>query len=236
MQASSLRAHLPRLSDGVVRCRGCLGALGLSAEAGLCEHCWEGLLPLPEPRCARCALTHDEEEACPEPVGWTCGDALWDYHGGRPALGALLVPAIKDGELGWKAALLRRVSQASLPQWAQEANLITCAPTTFPRRWHRGFDLAEETGQLLGRRLALPFARTLQKSLFIGRQAERTESERRRLPRKAVALRRNAPIEGRVVLLVDDVWTTGTTLLRCGQALTAGGAAEIRVLTLFRSL
>jgi predicted amidophosphoribosyltransferase len=35
---------------------------------------------------------------------------------------------------------------------------------------------------------------------------------------------------------VDDVWTTGTTLLRCAQALQDAGAHEIRVLTLFRSL
>lgn len=236
MQASSLRAHLPRLSDGVVRCRGCLGALDLNAEAGLCERCWEGLLPLPEPHCPRCALGHDEDEPCPEPVAWTRGHALWNYHGGRPALGALLVPAIKDGELGWKAALLRRVSHSRLPEWAQEADIITCAPTTLSRRWQRGFDLAEETSQLLGQRLALPFAPTLKKRLFMGRQMERTESERRRLPRKAIILRSNAPISGRIVLLVDDVWTTGTTLLRCAQALTNGGAAEIRVLTLFRSL
>ena len=29
---------------------------------------------------------------------------------------------------------------------------------------------------------------------------------------------------------------TGTTLLRCAQAMQAGGAAEVRVLTLFRVL
>ena len=38
------------------------------------------------------------------------------------------------------------------------------------------------------------------------------------------------------ILLVDDVWTTGTTLLRCSQRLLEAGAREVRVLALFRSL
>jgi predicted amidophosphoribosyltransferase len=146
------------------------------------------------------------------------------------------VPGIKEGEQGWKAALLRHATIAELPSWTGDVELVTCAPTPFHRRWRRGFDLAEELAERLARRLEIPFADTLQKSLWLGPQAEKTESQRRRLPRKSVTLRRKAPIQGRIILLVDDVWTTGTTLLRCAQALAAGGASEVRVLTLFRAL
>lgn len=219
-----------------MRCRGCLGILASPAEAGLCGHCWQGLIALPEERCPRCALPHGADSDCPEPVAWTLGDALWDYHGGRPPLGALLVPGIKEGERGWKAALLGRVERAKLPTWTTDVEFLTCAPTALHRRWMRGSDLAEEAAKQLADRLGVPFAVTLKKSLFHGRQAERTESQRRRLPKKAITLRHRAPIANRIVLLVDDVWTTGTTLLRCAQALESGGAAEVRVLTLFRAL
>ena len=234
---SLLRFHvIPPLARSFSTCRGCLGPLDRSAEAGLCGRCWEGLAALPEPRCSRCALSHDEDTLCPEPVAWNHGDALWDYHGGRPALGALLVPGIKEGEQGWKTALLQRVRGAQLPVWSSEIELVTSAPTALHRRWQRGFDLAEEAADLLGQRLSVPFFRTLSKHFLVGRQAERTESERRRLPRRAIALRPRAAVQGRVILLVDDVWTTGTTLLRCSQALQEGGAADVRVLTLFRAL
>ena len=216
-------------------CRGCLGPLDDEAEAGLCGRCWSGLLPLPEPRCPRCALEHDPEHPCPGPVDWTWGDALWDYHGGRPRLGALLVPGIKAGELGWKKALLRRAQRADLPEYVCQVDLVTSAPTLFLRRMLRGFDLPEETARLLGRRLGCPYQPLLRKSWKSGHQGERSETERRRLPRKAITLARGGSLGGRTILLVDDVWTTGTTLLRCAQTLREAGAEEVRVLTLFRA-
>jgi predicted amidophosphoribosyltransferase len=219
-----------------VPCRGCLGALDDRAEAGLCGRCWTGLRPLPEGRCERCALLHGVEAACPEPVAWTHGDALWDYHGGRPALGALLLPGIKAGEWGWRRALLARAETAPLPAWAIEADVVTPAPTFWWRDLRRGGDFARDLARLVAGRLDQPFEVLLAKSWRAQGQTGRPEGARRRLPRKAISLRGTARVEGRTVLLVDDVWTTGTTLLRCAQALEAGGAARVLVLAAFRAL
>jgi predicted amidophosphoribosyltransferase len=175
------------------------------------------------------------EEACPEATAWTRGDALWDYHGGRPPLGALLLPGIKQGEGGWRRALLDRLARAPLPDWVLDVDRVAAAPSALPRRLLRGFDLGAEAARVLAGRIGRPFEPLLAKAWFSGRQASRTESERRRLPRKAIALRPGVSPAG-TILLVDDVWTTGTTLLRCTQALREGGAGEVRVLTLFRAL
>ncbi len=215
-------------------CRGCLGSVGVDAVAGLCARCWRGLVALAEDRCPRCALVHAEGD-CPDATAWERGDALWDYHGGRPPLGALLLPGLKAGERGWRRALLARVAAAPLPDWAATVDRVTAVPSALPHRLLRGFDFGAEIGILLAARLDRPFEPLLAKAWHSGRQATRTETQRRRLPRKAITLRRGAKPAG-VVLLVDDVWTTGTTLLRCAQALQAGGAEEVRVLTLFRAL
>ncbi|MBS1767074.1 MAG: ComF family protein [Acidobacteria bacterium] len=224
-------AKLPALRGELLLCRGCLKPVE-RGEAGLCTRCWEGLVPLPEDRCPRCALLHGEDRDCPEPTAWALGTALWDYHGGRPPFGELLLPGIKAGERGWMRALLGHAAQAPLPEW--EVDLIVPVPTSPLRRLRRGFDVAEAFARLLAARTDAPLRRVLRKAWRAPSQTGRPESQRRRLPKKAVGLR--GSVEGQRILLVDDVWTTGTTLLRCAQALQAGGAKEIRVLTLFRAL
>lgn len=221
--------------SALVPCRGCLQPLVAKAEAGLCGRCWAGLEPLPEDCCPRCALAHGEDRACADPVAWDHGAALWDYHGGRPALGALLVPGIKAGEWGWRAALLRRTRDAALPAFAKEAQVVTAVPTAAWKRWLRGGDLAEDAAAALAARLGLPFQRLLTRSWHRPGQTGRPEFKRRRLPRKAFGLRGSPRLEETCVLLVDDVWTTGTSLLRCAERLKEGGAIEVRVLTLFRA-
>lgn len=233
MLLRALQSALVQARGALVPCRGCLGPLDGHAEAGLCGRCWAGLTPLPGERCGRCALVH-AEDACPEPVAWERGDALWDYHGGRPPLGALLLPAIKQGEAGWARTLLRRLALANLPAWARQVDGVTSAPSSPWRRLQRGMDFSEAAARLLAHRLDRPYRPLLAKGWWAGRQASRSESQRRRLPRKAIRLGRGCAPAG-TLLLVDDVWTTGTTLLRCAQALTGGGAGEIRVLTLFRA-
>jgi predicted amidophosphoribosyltransferase len=225
-----------RLRAEALRCRGCLGELQEFSEAGLCARCWSGLVPLPPDRCGRCALIHGDDRECPEPVAWIHGDALWNYHGGRPALGALLMPGIKAGEWGWRAALLGRAEAACLPAFVSAVDIVTTVPAHPWRRWSRGFDLAEDSARLVARRVGKPYAPLLRKSLRSPRQTGRPEGKRRRLPQKAFELRTRANIAGQTILLVDDVWTTGTTLVRCAQWLMKGGAAEVRVLALFRAL
>jgi predicted amidophosphoribosyltransferase len=52
--------------------------------------------------------------------------------------------------------------------------------------------------------------------------------------RGAFALRPGRSVEGRRLVLVDDVFTTGATVRECARVLRREGAARVDVLTLAR--
>ncbi|TFG35652.1 MAG: ComF family protein, partial [Desulfobacterales bacterium] len=57
---------------------------------------------------------------------------------------------------------------------------------------------------------------------------------RRKNMRDAFLVKREKEIYGKKIVLVDDVFTTGTTVNECARALKQAGAARVDVLTLAR--
>ncbi len=59
---------------------------------------------------------------------------------------------------------------------------------------------------------------------------------RRKNLKGAFALKDPDMVRGKTVLLVDDVFTTGSTVRECSRVLQAGGAERVEIFTLARSL
>jgi glutamine phosphoribosylpyrophosphate amidotransferase len=63
-----------------------------------------------------------------------------------------------------------------------------------------------------------------------------TSHQRRENMRGAFAVANAGALEGREVILVDDVYTTGTTVTECAKVLRRAGAATVWVATAARTL
>ena len=99
------------------------------------------------------------------------------------------------------------------------------------RRRERGFNQAAD----LARQLRLPVLRALRRSKPTATQTGLPAARRHRNVRDAfVATRAARALRGEVVVLVDDVCTTGATLEACARVLKAAGAAEVRAITAAR--
>jgi ComF family protein len=110
------------------------------------------------------------------------------------------------------------------------ADAAVPVPLHRSRRRARGFNQAAE----IARYLPVPTANVLKRVRATVSQTDLPASQRHANVRQAFALRRRADVTGLVVVLVDDVSTTGATLESCARVLREAGARDVRALTAAR--
>jgi ComF family protein len=96
------------------------------------------------------------------------------------------------------------------------------------RRWKRGFNQSDLLARVIARRSGVPVVPALSRVRSTRTQAGLSNHARRQNMTKAFRARR---IDGRTVLLIDDVMATGSTAAACAQALKGAGARRVVVLT-----
>jgi len=160
----------------------------------------------------------------PAPPGVDRCSSLLAYEGAGRELIARLKYRNARSTIRWLAARMSELVDSA------DVDVVTWVPTTADRRRQRGFDQAELLARAVARRLHRPCRR-----LILRRpgppQTGRTLTERRAGPDFAV------PALGRQprVLLVDDVITTGSTLVVAATALRAAGAGGVIVVSASRT-
>lgn len=248
--AARLRS-LQRLFDLILppRCLAC-GEL-VERQGVLCAPCWAAITFVAEPLCRHCGLpfAFDAEGGAPDAAGegHACGACLAE----PPAFGrARAVMRYDDASrpllLGFKhadrteaappfAAWMARSGAALLA----EAELV--APV--PLHWRRLLARRYNQAALLARPLAEHAGVPAVPDLLLRRRATPSQgrlsrAERRRNVTGAFAVnpRRAEALQGRRLLLVDDVMTTGATVSACARAALRAGAAAVDVLVLARAV
>ena len=107
--------------------------------------------------------------------------------------------------------------------------IVTCVPM-HPRRLRvRGQNHAELLARGVAREMQLEYGDVLMRTRNAPQQARLTEAERRRNLKDGFAVRPEwrARVEGAKILLIDDVFTTGSTAQHCAEALRKAGAAQV---------
>ena len=237
-----VRAALAPIVDLVFPPRCPLCGEALASQGGLCAGCWADLVIPGEPCCGSCQRPFGEGA----PGGMICAPCLASppRHDGIAAAtlytegSRRLVLAFKHGRRIALAPLLARLIAAKLPMVGPDW-VIVPVPLHRWRLWRRGFNQSA----LLGRELALATGATLLVDGLVRRRATPMlgglgRAARMRALHGAIAANpsRSGAINGKSILLIDDVLTSGSTSETCVKALKRAGAAKVQIACFARVL
>lgn len=245
--AATMRAGLRSTVDALLavsfapKCAACASELDTPSGGCVCRICWSLVRPVSPPVCR------------------TCGDVLPAWRTASLALERCarcrrLSPAISAGRAaGEYEGALRHIIHAFKYEGRRSlarplgamlrdcgADLLGDADFAIPiplhpwRRLRRGFNQASD----LAARVDVPVLQALWRSRATLPQSGLSAAARQRNVGHAFRLSpwlrlrtRRSPLAGRVLVLVDDVRTTGATLDACARVLREAGAREVRALT-----
>lgn len=227
---------------GLVYPPSCIACQAATAEAqALCARCWAGIGFIERPYCERLGTPFEVDLGCglvspaaiADPPVFARARAVCRFDGAAREL----VHRLKYGDRTELALTLGRMMAQAGHELLAEADLIVPIPLHRTRLWTRRFnqaaalarELARHGGVACGQAALTRVKRTKQQvGLTRPQRADNLQGAFKVLPAMKPA------VDGRRILLVDDVLTTGATANAAARALLRAGAREVDILTFAR--
>ncbi len=222
-------------------CRVCSGHVKDHDDGVACHECWKAtrIFNGTEMLCNKCGAFFGEKAALTPVYCRQCDDHFYDK---AVALGIY--------EKALAASILQLKKVPSLPKHLKTAvasknlealnniGLIVPIPLSRLRRIERGFNQAEIVAKIVSRSINVPVDNhSLTRKLHTPMHRIGMDKKARELTVKnAFEITRPKLIEGKNVLLVDDVFTSGATASSCAKVLKKNGAVGVQVFTLARAV
>jgi ComF family protein len=233
-------------------CRICGSPLIQISRLPVCESCLDSVRPLAGAFCSICGETLSAS-AFVERGDALCGIcqrvqppfqkalAYGSYDGGlRDLIHLLKYQQIRPaaGVLGRMLAEVIEGLETGIPEGAIA---VVPVPLHARKQAQRGFNQSELIARIAVKQLARPkrfqlCAGVLERRRETVSQIGLTGHQRRENVRGAFAVPNQEQMAGRQVVLVDDVFTTATTVSECARVLRRAGAAGVWVATVARTL
>jgi ComF family protein len=236
--------HLRNLGNALLdlllppRCHICRQVLMDAAPLHLCSDCLHSLPLLGSPVCTHCGIPFigaGDDHTCGRcitaPPPYTAARAALRYESSCRDL----IHAFKYQKKSHLRLPLGLLTAQLLSSFAagQHPDLLLPVPLHISRLRSRGFNQAILLGEVLSRQWHIPLLRQgLKRTRATTPQMELTRTERLTNLRGAFVVTDTAALANRNIMLVDDVFTTGSTLAECAQVLRQAGCLQVSAVTI----
>jgi competence protein ComFC len=219
-------------------CVGC--GFPLSPGEKLCHTCRKGLSRIAPPFCRSCSRPYEgmfsADFQCPScagrAMGFECAVAVFRAGG---LLRELIHRFKYSGHYHLRALLAELLMEAfDDDRLKNPIDLIIPVPLHPTRQRERGYNQSEALAEIVSKKRGIPMIRALKRRIPTETQTQFDRKQRMQNLRNAFVLRDNSFVNGKSLLLLDDILTTGSTLAECAQVLRYAGASSIRAVTVAR--
>lgn len=193
------------------------------------------------PFCERLSIGGATHPICKRKYGL---DGLW-------SLGIYQKPlknAIQKLKYSWIEELANTLVNITIEYWAKKGTflldqikkdkgknwIVVPVPLHKRRQNSRGFNQAELIAKNFGSKLNIEVVNALLRTKNTKPQVSQDAYSRKQNIKNAFSYNTKYLVRNTNVLLVDDVWTTGSTLRECAYILKRGGAKTVWALTIAR--
>lgn len=205
-------------------CRECLHKPAPLVAEHFCSHCrtpFANAHPLDDQ--GRCALCK---------AGVNGFDAAYTFGSFEGELRDL-IHLFKYSGIRTLARPLGQFLASALPR-ERDFDVIVPMPLHWSKRWQRGFNQSRLLALEIGRKSNVPVRNLVRRVRATSAQAGLTHAKRRTNVAGAFRAAKRGQLEGKRVLLIDDVMTTGATASACALALKRAGARQVTFLAVAR--
>lgn len=113
------------------------------------------------------------------------------------------------------------------PELAKQTELLIPVPMHQKKQKLRGFNQSELLTKVIAQRIKKPYTNTLKRIKETIPQSQLNPEERKQNLQGAFAVENAEEIKGKTILLIDDIFTTGTTINECAKVLYKDGANKV---------
>ena len=234
-------AHIPRLALDIALPTLCVSCREPVDGEGVCAACWAKLSFIAPPFCPRLGIPFVYDpgpellsmEAIANPPAYQRARAAVRYDD----VARTLVHALKYQDRTDLAPAMGRWMARAGQELLGEADVLVPVPLHWRRGWSRRYNQSGALARVISRQSGVKLAsEALRRVRATEQQIGLSRPQRASNVQGAfkVAPERSAEIEGRRVVLIDDVLTSGATTDACARALLRAKAAQVDVLVFAR--
>lgn len=207
-----------------------------SSNDELCLDCEQDLVQFDEAVCPRCSTPVQEVTSADCPI---CREERWAFDGVvalGPYAGLLRRMVLEGKRAAGEPGLITLGRRLAERVEIAADTVVTPVPAHWTRRLGRRADGVEALAKALASAAGVSFQKTLRRRRATPRQTEVAPSARAANVRRAFAVKVPQKLAGKPILLIDDVFTTGSTCNAAARALKQAGAARVVAVVAARRL